>query len=44
VPDVPKSIRIPDELWQAALEKARANGDTLSEVVRRALDRYVKRP
>ena len=44
MPDTPRAIRIPDELWQAALEKARANGDTLSEVVRRALDRYVKRP
>ena len=39
----PRAIRIPDDLWEAALEKAHANGETLSEVVRRALERYVKR-
>ena len=39
----PRAIRIPDDLWQAALEKAEANGDTVSDVVRRALERYVKR-
>ncbi len=43
MPDVPKSIRIPDDLWRAALEKAHASGDTLSDVVRRALERYVAR-
>lgn len=41
--DTPRAIRIPDELWFAALEKARANGDTLSDVVRAALARYVAR-
>lgn len=39
----PRAIRIPDDLWEAALEKAHANGETLSEVVRQALERYVKR-
>ena len=43
MPDTPRAVRIPDALWQAALEKAHANGETLSEVVRRALERYVKR-
>lgn len=43
MPDTPRAIRIPDALWQAALEKAHANGETLSEVVRRSLERYVKR-
>jgi hypothetical protein len=43
VSDTPKSIRIPDDLWRAALEKAHASGDTLSDVVRRALERYVAR-
>lgn len=38
-----RAIRIPDDLWFAALEKARANGDTLSDVVRAALARYVAR-
>ena len=41
--DTPRAIRIPDDLWQAALDKAHANGDTLSDIVRRALERYVKR-
>ena len=43
MPDTPRAIRIPDDLWQAALDKAHGNGETLSEVVRRALERYVKR-
>jgi hypothetical protein len=43
MPDTPRAIRIPDDLWQAALDKAHANGDTLSDIVRRALERYVKR-
>jgi hypothetical protein len=43
MPDTPRAIRIPDDLWKAALDRAHANGETLSEVVRRALERYVKR-
>lgn len=43
MPDMPRAVRIPDALWQAALAKARDNGETLSEVVRRALERYVAR-
>ena len=43
MPDTPRAIRIPDDLWQTALDKAHANGDTLSDIVRRALERYVKR-
>jgi hypothetical protein len=39
----PRAIRIPDDLWEAALAKAEENGDTVSDVVRRALERYVKR-
>ena len=39
----PKSIRIPDELWQAALEKAQAEGRTLTDVVVKSLERYVRR-
>lgn len=44
MPDTPRAIRIPDDLWQAALAKAAERGDTVSEVVRKALERYVKRP
>lgn len=44
MPDTrPKSLRIPDDLWTAALEKAQAEGRTLTDVVVRALERYLKR-
>ena len=39
-----RAIRIPDDLWEAALAKAGERGDTVSEIVRKALERYVKRP
>ena len=38
-----RAIRIPDDEWQAAQEAARANGETVSEVVRRALRQYAAR-
>jgi hypothetical protein len=40
----PRAVRIPDDLWEAALAKTQLEGETVSEVVRRALERYVKRP
>jgi hypothetical protein len=43
MPDMPRAVRVPDALWQAALAKAHANNETLSDVVRRALERYTKR-
>jgi len=47
MPNAPKTpirtFRIPDDLWAAALAKADERGENLSEVVRRALGRYVKR-
>jgi len=43
MPDTPRAIRIPDDLWQAALDKATEREETVSEVVRNALERYVKR-
>jgi antitoxin component of RelBE/YafQ-DinJ toxin-antitoxin module len=42
MPDAPRAIRIPDDLWQAALAAAERRGETVSDVVRRALQRYVK--
>lgn len=36
-----RTIRINDELWLAATEAAKANGATVSEVVRDALTAYV---
>lgn len=40
---IPKSLRIPDDLWRAAVEKARAEGTTVTAVVVAALRRYVRR-
>jgi hypothetical protein len=38
-----RSVRVPDDLWAAALDKATEREETVSEVVRNALERYVKR-
>jgi predicted CopG family antitoxin len=47
MPNAPKTpsraIRIDDDLWSAALTKAGERGETVSEVIRRALRRYVSR-
>lgn len=47
MPNKPKTphrtIRIDDALWTAAQAAAEAEGKTLSEVIRAALTRYVKR-
>jgi len=48
VPNQPKtplkSFRIPEDLYRAAQGKAAERGESVSEVVRKALERYVKRP
>jgi len=38
-----RSVRVEDELWEAAKAKANAEGRTASDVVRAALRRYVAR-
>lgn len=47
VPNKPKtplhSFRVDTNLWNAARDQARANGETIADVLRRALERYVKR-
>jgi hypothetical protein len=47
VPNTPgtprRTIRVPDALWLAAAEKAKERGEDLSAVLRKALERYVKR-
>lgn len=47
VPNTPgtprRTIRVPDELWDAAQAKAEERGENLSDVLRKALERYVKR-
>ena len=42
-PMTAKSVRVPDALWLAAQSKADERGEVLSEVIRRALERYVRR-
>ncbi len=39
----PRSLRIPDDVWQAALNKARAEGTTLTAVVVEALRKFSAR-
>lgn len=47
MPNAPKTpsrnVRVPDDLWYAALEKAAERNETLADVIRRALQRYVSR-
>ncbi len=38
----PRSIKVSDELWDRAKERAAEKGETVSEVLRRALERYVR--
>lgn len=38
-----RNVRVPDDLWQAVKERAAAEGTTVTEVVVRALRRYVAR-
>jgi hypothetical protein len=44
MPNQPKtkarSVRISDAVWEAAQTKAAAKGETVTDVVRRALERY----
>ena len=42
MPTPPRSVRVPDELWSAALERAADNGETVTDVIVRALRRYVR--
>lgn len=35
-----RAVRVSDEVWQAAQEKAAANGETVADVVRAALIEY----
>ncbi len=40
---MPRSMRIPTDLWDAAVARARAEGTTVTAVVKLALREYVKR-
>jgi hypothetical protein len=38
-----RAVRVPEDLWKAAQAKAEERGETVTDVIRRALDRYVRR-
>lgn len=38
-----RAVRVEDELWEAAKAKAAERGESVSDVIRKALERYVKR-
>lgn len=40
---VMRSVRVPLKLWTAAMEKAAEREENLSDVIREALERYVRR-
>lgn len=47
VPNQPKtkmrSVRVPDELWDAAKAVADERAESVSDEIRRSLERYVRR-
>ena len=36
-------MRVPDDLWDAAMGVAEARGESLSDVIRKALEAYVRK-
>jgi predicted HicB family RNase H-like nuclease len=40
---MPRSLRIPEDVWRAAVAKAKDEGTTVTAVVVAALRRYLKR-
>ena len=37
-----RAVRVDDELWHAALTLAKSNGENLSDIIRQALNQYIK--
>lgn len=37
-----RTVRVPDGLWEAAQRAAADNGETVTDVILRALERYVR--
>ena len=37
-----RSVRVPDDEWQAAQRRAAERGETVTDLIRRALRRYAK--
>jgi predicted HicB family RNase H-like nuclease len=46
MPNAPKTptrnVRVSDDLWEAAMARALERGESLSDVIRRALEEYAK--
>lgn len=40
---MPRSLRIPEDIWTAAVEKAASEGTTVTAVVIAALRRYLRK-
>jgi len=38
----PRSVRIPNDLWEAAKVRAEERGETVTDVITRCLKRYVR--
>lgn len=38
----PRSVRVPEDLWQAAKARAEDKGETVTDAIVRALKRYVR--
>lgn len=38
-----RNVRVPDDLWHAALATTQRRGETVTDVITRALTRYVAR-
>lgn len=39
-----RALRVEDALWKAAQAKAAERGESVSDVLRKCLERYVRRP
>jgi len=39
-----RGIRVPDERWKKAQEKAKREGRTITEVINEELEKYIQRP
>lgn len=37
-----RTVRVPDDLWEQAKRVAADRGETVTDVIRRALERYVR--
>jgi len=42
-PTMPRSVRVPDDLWHAAVAAAQGRGETVTAIVIKALESYVKK-